>query len=722
MTAEPTAIPADPAQRAARAEELRHQIERANYEYHVLDNPTLSDAEYDALVRELRAIEEADPELATPDSPTQRVGARAAQGFAPHLHPRPMLSLANARNVEELRAWQERALRILPNATFTYDCELKIDGLAMALTYERGRLVMGATRGDGIEGEDVTANVRTVHDIPHTLAGDDIPARVEIRGEIYMPIPSFEKLNEELSAEAAKHVNEDGTSPAAKLYANPRNSAAGSLRQKDWRVTKTRNLHFFGYQIGYIEGMPEPPSQTAALDLIRGWGFVVNPHVRLFHTLAEVEAYCLEWQQRRFELDYEIDGCVVKINDRHQQDELGVVAHDPRWAIAFKFPPIQATTVLREIRVNIGRTGTLNPYAVMDPINIGGVTVKQASLHNEEDIQRKDLRPGDTVLVQRAGDVIPQVVKPILEKRPMDAEGHPLVPPYELPRTCPACGAPVRKDPDEAMAYCTNPTEKCPGQQLEWVRHFVSRSAMDIMGVGDEVCAALIAAGFVHDPADLYHLTAEDLAKLEGFKEKRIANALRSIEESKTRPLGRLLFALGIRHVGEKVARVIADHFGTMDALLAASAEEIGAIPGVGPIIGESISAWLADDDHRGLIERLRAAGLRMDADAPDAQPTGPLTGQSFLLTGRLEQMTRGQAEAALQALGATIASGVSKTLSYLIVGADPGSKLAKAEKLKLAIRDEGWLLDLLNNEGRDIHAPEQDEEEEMSDSEETLL
>ncbi len=712
MSAEPFAIPADPTQRAARAEELRHQIERANYEYYTLDNPTLSDAEYDALMRELRAIEEADPELVTPDSPTQKVGAKPAQGFATHRHPRPMLSLANARNIEELRAWEKRAHNILPDAHFTYDCELKIDGLAMALTYERGRLTIGATRGDGIEGEDVTANVRTVHDIPHQLKDGNIPERVEIRGEIYMPISSFEQLNKELSAEAAKKVNEDGTSPAARLFANPRNAAAGSLRMKDWRVTKSRNLHFFAYQIGYIEGMPEPETQSAALDLIRSWGFVVNPHIRVVESLEEVEAYCLEWQQRRFELDYEIDGCVIKINDRHQQEELGVVARDPRWAIAFKFPPIQATTVLREIRVNIGRTGTLNPYAVMDPVVIGGVTVKQASLHNEEDIQRKDLRPGDTVLVQRAGDVIPQVVKPILEKRPLDAEGKPIAPPYELPRTCPACGAPVRKDPDEAMAYCTNPIEKCPGQQVEWIRHFVSRGAMDIMSVGDEVVAALIAAGLVHDPADLYKLTADDLAKLDGFKEKRIANALASIQESKMRPLGRLLFALGIRHVGEKVARVVAEHFGSMDALMAASAEEISAIPGVGPVIGESLHSWLADSRNQALIERLRAAGVRMTADAPTEKPQGPLSGKSFLLTGRLEHMTRGQAEAALQALGATIAGSVTKTLDYLIVGADPGSKLAKAEKNKVAIRDEAWLMDLLANKGHDIHAPESEDEE----------
>jgi DNA ligase (NAD+) len=703
-------IPADVTARAARVDELRRILERANEEYYTLDNPTLSDAEYDTLLNELRAIEAADPELVTPDSPTQRVGAKPSQTFGAWKHPRPMLSLANARNVEELLAWEKRARNILPDAVFIYDCELKIDGLAMALTYERGKLVMAATRGDGVEGEDVTANVRTVHDIPHTLAGAHPPERVEVRGEIYMPISSFEQLNQELSAEAAKMLGEDGQSPAARLYANPRNSAAGSLRQKDWRITKSRNLHFFAYQIGYVEGLPEPTSQTEALDLLRGWGFVVNPHIQVFDNLDDVAAFCLTWIERRFELDYEIDGCVVKINDHHQQEELGVVARDPRWAIAFKFPPIQATTVLREIRINVGRTGSLNPYAVMDPVVIGGVVVKQATLHNEEDIQRKDVRPGDTVLVQRAGDVIPQVVKPILEKRPLDGEGHPLQPPFAMPATCPSCGAPVRKDSDEVMAYCTNPPERCPAQMLEGVRHFVSRGAMDIMGVGDEVCAALLQAGMIHDPADLYSLTAEDLGQLEGFKEKRITNALSSIAASKGQPLGRLLFALGVRHVGEKVARVIADTFGSMEALLAAGEEDIVNIPGVGPIIGHSLYTWLADPAHRALIERLRVAGVRMTADTPAEVPQGPLTGQSFLLTGRLERMTRGQAEAAIIALGGTIASGVSKTLNHLIVGADAGSKLAKAEKLKVPIHDEAWLIQLIERGGE--VAPDQDEGE----------
>ncbi len=705
-------IPATAAERARRAESLRQEIERANHAYYQLDNPTIADAEYDALLRELHDLEAADPELITPDSPTQRVGAPLAASFAPRRHPRPMLSLANARNIDELRAWEKRAHTLLPNATFTYVCELKIDGLAMALTYEDGALLIAATRGDGVEGEEVTANVRTVRDVPERLhdappeggrsaaSPAPLPTRVEVRGEIYMPIASFEAVNNEISAAA-----DPARGVAPHLFANPRNSAAGSLRQKDPRITRSRNLHFFGYQIGYVEGGPDPASQVEALEWISAWGFVVNPNWRVFTEWDEVERFCLEWQARRFELPYEIDGCVVKIADHHQQEELGVVARDPRWAIAFKFPPVQATTTLRDIRVTVGRTGSLNPTAQLDPVVIGGVVVKQASLHNEEDIQRKDLRLGDRVIVQRAGDVIPQVVKPILEARALDANGEPLAPPYTMPTTCPACGAPIRKDPDEAMAYCSNPVEACPGQMLEWLRHFVSRGALDISGVGDELCAELLAAGLIHDPADLYDLTAADFAQREGFKERRIANVLTSIAQSKAQPLPRLIFALGIRHVGEKVAYLVANTFGTMDAVLAADATAIGAIPGVGPIIGESLSSWLAEPAHRDLIERFRAAGLRMTADTPaEAAIEGPLAGQSFLLTGRLETMTRGQAEEAIRRLGGTVASSVAKSLTHLIVGADPGSKLARAQKLNIPIHDEQWLRALLDG-GNDLTA-----------------
>jgi DNA ligase (NAD+) len=695
----------DAEQLAVRAAELRRQIEEANYRYYVLDEPTISDREYDDLLRELRELEENHPELQTPDSPTQRVGAAVTTDFAPRRHPVPMLSLANARNLAELEAWHKRARNLLPNATFTFVCELKIDGLAVALTYEGGRLTVGATRGDGLIGEDVTPNIRTIRRIPQRLRADDsAPKRVEVRGEVYMPIKSFERLNQQLAsasaqtpgAEAEELAEGAGSATPARtprLFANPRNAAAGSLRQKDPSITRTRLLEFWAYQIGYIDDGIRVNSQWEALELLRRWGFPVNDHIRLCHSLEEVIEFCQHWQEHRLSLPYEIDGVVVKINDFAQQEELGFVARDPRWAIAFKFPPLQMTSVLRDIQVNVGRTGSLNPYAIVDPVNIGGVIVKQAALHNEEDIQRKDLRVGDYVLVQRAGDVIPQIVKPIIEKR--DPNNPPPV--YHLPERCPSCGAPVVKDESEAMAYCSNPPELCPAQLLELIRHFVSRGAMDIQGIGDELTRAFVDRGYVKDPADLYRLTAEDLRKLEKFAEKRTANILAAIEQSKQQPLERLLFALGIRHVGEKAAQIVAEALGTMDRLLAASEEEIVALPGIGPIIGRSLYTWLHDPRNQDIIRRLRAAGVNMQAShIGKAAENLPLSGQSFLLTGRLHAMTRTQAEEALAQLGGKIASSVSKSLDHLIVGEDPGSKLPKAQKLGIPIHDEAWLLELL--------------------------
>jgi DNA ligase (NAD+) len=713
-----------------RVEELRRQIDEANYNYHVLDNPTISDYDYDMLVRELQAIEQEHPELQTPDSPTQRVGgSTVTTDFAKHVHPVPMLSLANARNVDELRAWERRARAILPNATFAYVCELKIDGLATAITYEDGRLTLGATRGDGFVGEDITPNIRSIRAIPQRLRAENgvpIPRKVEIRGEVYMPTKSFEQLNEQiaLAAERARQASvSTSAAPAAesaaetatveaiaaslpeaaaavtgeqkgpRLFANPRNAAAGSLRQKDPSITRQRNLEYFAYQIGYIQddGL-RVDTQWQLLELLRAWGFPVNPNARLFDNLEDVIAFCLEWQQRRFQLLYEIDGVVVKINDRHQQDELGVVAHDPRWAIAFKFPPIQQTTRLLDIRVNVGRTGSLNPYAVLEPVNIGGTVIRAAALHNENDIRRKDLRVGDWVVVQRAGDVIPQVVKPIIEKRP-----DPPPPEYRLPDKCPSCGAPVIRNEDEAMAYCANLPENCQAQLIELIRHFVSRGAMDIDGMGDELCDDLIKAGYVKDPADIYRLTKADLLKLEGFAEKKANNIITAIEASKQRPLSRLLFALGIRYVGEKAAQTVAQSFETMEKLLAASEEQITALPGIGPKIGHSLYLWLQQPRNREVIEKLQAAGVRMENDrSAAAMATGPLAGQTFLLTGRLQSMSRPQAEEAIQQLGGTIASGVSKGLNHLIVGEEAGSKLAKAQQLGVPIRDEAWLVNLL--------------------------
>jgi DNA ligase (NAD+) len=649
---------------------LRHQIEEANYHYYVQDNPTLTDAEYDQLILELQRIEQEHPELQTPDSPTQRVGAGPVQEVPQHRHPVPMLSLANARSEEELLAWHRRALNILPNATFEYVCELKIDGLAMALTYENGRLIVGASRGDGMVGEDWTPNIRTVRSIPKNLRNESIPDRAEVRGEIYMSTKSFEKLNEEMTD--------------TRIFANPRNAAAGSLRQKDPRVTASRHLDFFGYQIGYMQGM-EFHSQWEALQLIRDWGFPVNPHIYLAKSLDDVLDYCRKWEQERFNLPYEIDGVVIKINDLVQQQELGSVARDPRWAIAFKYPPIQVATKLLDIRVNIGRTGSVNPWALLEPVSIRGVTVSRATLHNEGDIQRKDLRIGDWVLVERAGEVIPQVVKPIGERRTGEEQI------YHLPERCPICDTPLIQNEDEAMAYC--PNLHCTARNLEGIIHFASKGAMDIETIGEKMCGQLVEAGYIKSVSDFYSLTREQLLELEGIKEKSADNILKGIEAGKYRPLSRLLFGLNIRYVGGKTAQIIAHAFDSMDKLLAASEEEITSVPGIGPVAGQSIYSWLQDEQNRALIERLRQAGVNMQEERKTAQ--GPLAGQTFLLTGRLSRMTRPIAEEKIVLLGGTIASGVSKTLSHLIVGEDAGSKLAKAQKAGVPIHDEQWLVDL---------------------------
>src|SRR5436190_1382437 len=650
---------------------LRHSIEEANYQYYVKDNPTLTDAEYDQLMIELLRIEQEHPELQTPDSPTQRVGAGPVQEVAQHRHPVPMLSLANARNEAELLAWHKRALNILPNATFEYVCELKIDGLAMALTYEQGKLTVGATRGDGLVGEDWTPNIRTIRTIPQNLRGGHIPEKVEVRGEIYMLTKNFEQLNEQMKDD--------------KLFANPRTAAAGSLRQKDSRITATRPLDFFGYQTGYLQGM-DFQSQWEALQLIRDWGFPVNPHIQLAKSLDEVMDYCKKWERERFNLPYEIDGVVTKINDRAQQQELGTVARDPRWAIAFKYPPIQVATQLLDIRINIGRTGSVNPWALLEPVNIRGVIVSRATLHNEGDIQRKDLRIGDWVLVERAGEVIPQVVKPIAERRTGEEQV------YHLPERCPICETPLVKNEAEAMAYC--PNLQCPARNLEGIIHFASKGAMDIETIGERMCAQLVEAGYIKSVSDFFSLTSEQLLALDGIKEKSAENILKGIEASKHRPLWRLIFGLNIRYVGEKTAQVLTHAFNSIDKLLAAHEEEIISVPGIGPVAGQSIYSWLQDEQNRALIERLRQAGLNMQEEKKTVE--GPLAGQSFLLTGRLTSMTRPIAEEKIIRLGGTIATGVSKTLGHLIVGEDAGSKLAKAQKAGVPIHNEQWLIDLL--------------------------
>ena len=657
-------------QLATHVAQVRHQIEEANYQYYVQDNPTLTDAEYDTLLRELQTIELEHPELQTPDSPTQRVGAGPTQDVAQHHHPYPMLSLANARNEQELRDWHKRAQNILPNAKFSYVCELKIDGLAMALTYDQGRLSIGASRGDGLTGEDWTQNVRTIRTIPQRLRGENIPARVEVRGEIYMSIKNFEKLNEELAQE--------------RLFANPRNAAAGSLRQKDARITSNRHLDFFGYQIGYMQGM-NINTHWEALQLIKEWGFPLNPNIQQADDLDEVLAFCKKWEEERFNLPYEIDGVVIKINELAQQQELGTVARDPRWAIAFKYPPTQVATQLLDIRVNIGRTGSVNPWAMLEPINIRGVTVSRAALHNEEDIQRKDLRIGDWVLVQRAGEVIPQVVKPVLERRTGNEEV------YHLPEKCPRCDTTIVHSPDQAMAYC--PNTLCPARNGEGIIHFVSKGAMDIDSIGEKTSTQLMDAGLIQTVADFYTLTRDQLLQLEGTKEKSADNMLAGIEASKKRAFYRLLFGLNIRYVGEKTAQLLAAAFIDIEHLMVASEDDIINVPGIGPKIGHSVYNWFQEEANCALVERLKEAGLTMREEPKTL--SGPLVGQTFLLTGRLTTMTRPDAEEAIKQLGGTIATGVSKKLSHLIVGEDAGSKLEKAQKAGVPIHDEQWLIDL---------------------------
>ena len=677
------------AEAVARVVALRERIREAEHAYYALDNPIISDAEFDELVRELMALEQQHPELITPESPTQRVSGEAAAGFAKVRHLTPMLSLAFVRTPEDLLALKERAQRLLPHATFTYVGEPKIDGLSMNLLYEGGRLTIGATRGDGVVGEDVTANVRTIKSIPHTLRASPehpVPDRVEIRGEVYMLHHDFEALNERLAAEAA----EAGREP--RLFANARNGAAGSLRQKDARITASRPLSFLAYMIGLIEGAPEPASQWEVLEALKAWGFTVSDYARPLADFEAAQAFCDGMATARLTVPFDIDGAVIKIDARWQQQELGSVARDPRWAIAYKFAALEANTRLKDIVVTVGRTGKLVPNARLEPVPIGGVTVSNATLHNFDEVARKDIRIGDIVVIQRHGDVIPGIVKSLVELR----DGSQV--PWQPPTHCPSCGEPVFRTDDEADTYCTNAA--CPAQQLERIRHFVSGGALDIRGLGEERVEQLVAAGLVHDVADLYKLTAEDLLALPRYQKKSVDNLLAAIEGSKRVPYPRVLFGLGIRYVGEKAAQTLAEGLRSMDALLAASQEEIAALPGIGPTIAESAAHWTALDVNRTLVARLGEAGVQLAL--PDDQPAAadaerlPFAGQTFLLTGSLAHLTRGQAEQAITKLGGTIASSVSKSLSHLIVGESPGSKLEKAEKQGVPIHDEQWLVEQL--------------------------
>jgi DNA ligase (NAD+) len=647
---------------ARRAAELRAAINEANHRYHVLDQPSIADSEYDALMRELQQLEAEHPDLVTPDSPTQRVGAPPSSQFASVRHPQPMLSLANARNEAELRAWAERLERLLDGDPFQLVSEPKIDGLAVSLVYQDGLLARGATRGDGVTGEDVTPNLRTVRTIPLRIPHTGM---VEVRGEIYLPLSGFEQVNRE-RAEAGLPT-----------FMNPRNSAAGSLRQQDSSITAGRPLAIFTYQIGASEGL-SIDSHWAALEWLRDQGFRVSEHVELHDDVESAVAAARAWEDRRGDLDYDIDGCVVKVSSFAQQRRLGAVNRDPRWAIAFKFAPTTALTKLIRIGINVGRSGALNPYAVLEPVVVGGVTVSLATLHNEEDINRKDIREGDTVIVQRAGDVIPQVVGPHLQDGLKRGE------PWRMPERCPACDTPVVKPEGEVMHRC--PNRACPAKGYQWLKHFVSRGAMDVDGVGEKLVMRLLEQGLVARPQDLYSLSVDDLLPLEGFQQRSAEKVIASVEASKQRPFGRVLFALGIPHVGDVNAQLLADEFGSIETLAHAAPEEMAAVEGVGPVIAEAVSSWFLDEEHAEVVRALAEAGVQLSGQRRERAVDGPLAGKVVVVTGAIEGHTRDSIRDHLTAMGAKVTDSISKKTNYLIAGEGGGSKREKAEQLGVPV------------------------------------
>ena len=698
---------------AARAAELRHLLDYHAYRYYALDAPEITDAAFDKLLVELQQIEAAHPELVTPDSYTQRVGGYVSEQFAPVTHMARMYSMDDAMNLDELDEWLQRTEDALGAGKVTYTCELKIDGLGVALTYQNGAFARGATRGDGTTGEDVSLNIRTIRDVPMHLAeaalvhmAEDRLTPIEVRGEVYMPKGSFARLNAEADAE--------GKAP----FANPRNAAAGSLRQRDPKVTARRDLATFIADTGPLH----VHSQREFLDWLRSAGFSVNPNVSTCSTPAEVHAFCADALAHRGDLDYDIDGVVVKVDSFAQQSELGFTARAPRWAIAFKFPPEEKQTVLREIRIQVGRTGVLTPVAEFDPVLVAGSTIARATLHNEDEVHRKDVREGDTIIVHKAGDVIPEVVGPVLAKRPEGAL------PWKMPTCCPACGSPVIHEEGEVAYRCVS--LDCPAQLKERLLHWVSRGCMDVDGIGEELVEKMIAAGLLHDVSDFYQFTVDDIAGLDtgrtylkDDKKKGVlagqpilvgakiaGKIVDELTASKARSLGRVLFALGIRHVGKSVGEVIARRFLTIDALAAASEEDIAGVDGVGPKIAQSVRQFLSVPENLAVLDRLRTAGLTLEEDlsaeaartaaetgvAEDLAASQPLAGLTFVLTGTLENRTRDEAGAALKALGAKVTGSVSKKTSYVVAGPGAGSKLTKAESLGVPVLDEDALEQVL--------------------------
>ena len=675
-----------------RIEELREEIRYHNYRYYVLDSPVVSDAEYDRLMRELRELEAAHPELVTPDSPTQRVGAEPLDKFEKVRHPKPMLSLSDAFEEEELWAWLERISKLLPEGVaqgdLQYVVEPKFDGLTVVLTYENGRYVQGATRGNGIEGENVTANLKTIKGVPLRIPvspNGPPPARLVVRGEAYMPLDQFEEFNRR-QAELGQ-----------KTFANPRNAAAGSVRQLDSRITASRPLSIFTYAV--VDSAGHPPGVTGttqwdSLQYLKQMGFPVNGDSCLLPDFEEVVAYCHEWMKKRDTLNYEVDGVVVKINSLAIQEHLGAVGNAPRGAVAYKFPGREATTRLLDIGVNVGRTGALTPFAILEPVEVGGVIVKQASLHNEEDIHRKDIRIGDTVTVRRAGEVIPYVVGPIVDLR-TGAERM-----FHMPDRCPACGEPAVKPEGEVAHYCVNAA--CPAQLARRVEYFAFRGTMDIEGFGSRMAEQFVEEGLLKDIADFYYLRREDILPLGGFAEKSSDNLLAAIEASRDRPLWRLITALGIRFVGSTVAQLLTEHYSSVDELMAATQEELEAIEGLGPHTAGSIVEWFGRERHRALIEKLRRAGVRMEEARKRKEEVveeiaQPLAGLTFVITGSLPSMSRDEATALIERHGGSVTGSVSGRTNYLLVGESPGgTKYSKGRELGVPTIGEAELLGML--------------------------
>jgi len=657
-----------------RALELRRQIEDANHRYYVLDDPQLSDADYDELLRELLDLEDRYPGIRTPDSPTQRVGAAPSERFATYEHHVPMLSLANATSAQDLRAFDER-VRKLAGKDHSYVVELKIDGLATSLRYRNGKFERGGTRGDGRVGEDVTPNLRTISSIPLRLRpAKAVPYDIEVRGEVYLRKSDFEALN---------HAREQAGLPP---FANPRNAASGGVRQLDPRLTAERKLSFFAYSV--VMRNTTVTTQWEALQYLKELGLAVNPNITHCKSIDEVIGYCERWEIKRDELDYEIDGVVVKVDDLQAQEKLGAAGRDPRWAIAYKFKPREARTKLLDIVITVGRTGTLNPNAVLEPVQIGGVTVRNATLHNAEYIRSNDIRTGDTVLVTRAGDVIPRVVGPILSERKGDPRR------FVMPDRCPVCGSDVDHPEGEAMSRCTNAS--CPAQVLERVRHFCSRGAMDIEGIGDVMAAQLTELGLVREISDIYALDEKKLSAVPRTGEKTIANLLRNIESSKSRGLARVLTGLGIRFVGTQTAQILAGDFGSIDGIAAASADELQRCEGIGPEVASSVSLFFQQRANRAMIERLRKLGVSMTAPKRARAAAGKLAGKTFVLTGTLPNLTRDEAAELITEAGGKVSGSVSKKTDYVVAGSDPGSKYDKAQSLGVAILDEDELRKLL--------------------------